>query len=166
MAEVECLSEIAGDPETGWTSLAGSADALQWEAKLIATAPDRAAALAERVGGDLLSRTSEARNAATKYLERCRAAGSTIDEMLRQLKSQARERQLREANRVLSRSIIWEANQQVFYEVAALAISLFVREVEGDENWLVGREADSVTDRGLLIRTQLMASKLMGETGW
>jgi hypothetical protein len=166
MAEVKCLFEVASDRETGSTTLVGAEDALQWEAKLIAIAPSRAAAFADQVGEELLSKTSEARTAAKKYLERCQSAGSTTEEMLSRLKSQADENQLREAKRILGQSIIWNENQQVFYEIAALAISLFVGEVEGDEKWLVGREADSGTDRGLLIRTQLMASKLMGEPGW
>src|SRR5437016_441907 len=32
MAEVECLTEIASDPKTGWTALAGEPDAIDWEA--------------------------------------------------------------------------------------------------------------------------------------
>src|SRR5207253_10387517 len=119
-----------------------------------------------RVGDDLLSRTNEARTAATKYLARCYAAGSTPEEMLSKLTSQADESQLRETNRLMNRCIIWTADAQVFYHVAAVAISLFVGEEEGNEDWLVGREADGGEDRGLLIRLQVMASKLGCEPGW
>jgi len=168
MAEYVPLIEIASETETGWTKLANEADAVQWESKLFAVAPLRVVELANEVGDELLSRTSEARTAATEYLAKCYAAGSTPLEMLSKLTAQADDSHLSEANRVLSRPIICIPDGRVFYHVAALAISLFAREVEGDKNWLVGREPNTWKweDRGLMVRLQIMASKLACEPGW
>jgi hypothetical protein len=166
MAEVECLSEIANDPERGCAKLAGSLDARQWETKLIATAPARAAAFADSVGPQLLASTSDPRNAAAKYLARCRAAGSTPEGMLSHLGSQANDGQLRRSQRIASGSIIWNHEHLDFYEIAALAITLFFEEVEGDKYWLVGPDGETTKDPGLRFRMQLIAGQLIGEPGW
>jgi hypothetical protein len=168
MAEYVPLTEIASDVHTGWTKLVTQAEAIAWESKLIEAAPIRATELANQVGDALLSRTGEARGAANQYLARCAAVGSTPQEMLNKLTSQADQFMLHEAKRIVSRPIVCIPDGALFYQVAALAISLFSEEIEGDKNWLVGREPDAASeeDRGLMVRLQVMASRLACEPGW
>jgi hypothetical protein len=88
--------------------------------------------------------------------------------MLSKLTDQASQLQLDEASRVMSRSIICIPEGRIFYQVAALAISIRAAQVEGDKNWLAGREPNTWEweDRGLIVRLQIMASKLVCEPGW
>jgi hypothetical protein len=166
MAEVLCLTEIASEPETGWTALADKAAGLEWESKFCAVAPTRANEFAARVGPTLLASTKQARDASNQYLERCRLFGPTTQEMLLSMKARMSGRQESECQRIMKRPIICIPNGKEFYDVAVHAIALYAGEVEGDPHWFEGKKPDFDDDRGPMIRLQFIASKLAMEPGW
>ena len=123
-------------------------------------APLELTSLREAEGKDLLEETAPARAAADAYL-------ALIDHLgAKRIASMLSPRNEIEIKRIFEQSFVCIPGGYPVYLLSWQAIAIGCKTIEGDEEWIVGRDADSWEDRELMIRLQIMASRLSGEIGW
>jgi hypothetical protein len=165
LAESVCLIDVAGDPESGWSTISHKEETMAWEASLALHGPRRAMEMSALSGGRPLSQTHDARAAAARYLAKL-PRSFDVQHVTGSLRMIATKSQVAEADRVIRSPIICIPDGRRYYETAALLIAIYSDEVEACPGWLNGRDPDSATDRGLMTRLQFMASVLACEPGW
>jgi hypothetical protein len=165
MGETRCLTEIAAEPD-GWTFLSGKADAEKWEDQLARVGPQQAHAMCVEHGPRIASSTLAVRDLGRGCLESCRKLAASPKELLAAINSQAQGWQLEEWKRILRCRVPVFPNEDLFHEIAVLAIVVHSGKLKGDARWFVGKDPDSAEDRELMILIQFMASILAGEPAW
>jgi hypothetical protein len=176
MGDSRCLvNELLADG-AGHRDVRKREDALDWETRLIATAPAACAAFAQEHAPRILAATAAARAASEHYLGLAGFPESSLDESRRMLRAACTSAQLREADRVWKYAYAFEGGE-VPYEVAALAVVLHCGAVDNDPELTLGRPENEgkpdlpeypgrKTDVVLLTRLHYMASKLARQPGW
>ncbi|MEZ6128793.1 MAG: hypothetical protein R3C59_08935 [Planctomycetaceae bacterium] len=155
-----CLIEVATDAERGISQIHDDASLRALFARISEVAPSKCDILARDELARLLQETSAGRNAATKYLKLIEEFG--VDTIVDRVTTSAQT----EIARIQQHRFVCIPNGEDYYSLALQAIAVGCGQIEGDENWLVGRDADTSADRELMIRLQIMASRLAVETGW
>ncbi len=155
-----CLVELASDQSTGWTTLNNERSADAFIERIHLEAPKACRNLVDEAGTELLTATRAARNKSSQYLAILERVGTN------RMREQISERGQAEVNRIMQQRIVCIPEGRVFYEVALQTIACYCGEVENDADWLRGRDADSMSDRELMIRLQIIASRLAREQGW
>lgn len=154
------LAEASDDGKSGSSSIKGVREFPAFLGRVSQYAIEKVDQLAHDDLAGLLSRTMVARKASQSYLKLIDSLGEgTIAD---RVPNDLRE----EIDRILQENIVCIPNGQQFYALALQAIAVGCGEIEGDNRWLVGRNADTADDRSLMVRLQIMASRLAKETGW
>lgn len=150
---------------TGHATIMHDEDAARWLAEMSAAGPLAARAACLKHGETLMASTAEVRKTAAAYLQKL-PAHCDIEQAIASLRGQATDSQCAQAAAWLSQRIIVIPGAAKLYEAACLLISLFQDDVEGEIGRFIGKEADDVPDRRLMLRLQYLASRIANETGW
>lgn len=156
----QCLTDVATDPRSGISQVHDDESLLSLFTRIGKTAPARCDLLAQQELEGLLRETSAARDAAAKYLKLIEELG--VDTIAHHASKSAHA----EIERIQKQRLVCIPNGDNYYDIALQAIAVGCGDIEGDENWLAGRDADAWDDRELMKRLQIMASRLAGEFGW
>ena len=157
------LDEIPGNCERGWRIINTTQEAKQWEIELANIGPQIAEQFGREYGNELLARTASARRARDKYLEYLGTV-MPLNKRVDELRSMADVTTARAALRLAE----FPGVRQVYesedvYELCALALLLFEREVETTPTNF--RTGNPLEDYELLWRIELLADHIFMETG-
>lgn len=155
-----CLIEVATNKELGITPLVGPDGQRLFFKQIRDVASRQCDVLARDALDGLLQQTERARIASTRYLDLISLLGE------HGISKRVSAMGQREIDRIRQQQFVCIPNGSHFYVLALQAIVVGCGEIEGDDQWLVGKNADSQTERELMMRLQIMASRLAGERGW
>lgn len=154
------LTCVAADRESCTTPINSENDVCSFIERVVENAPHEVEILAKNELNRLLSNTFAAREASEKYL-------AMIDELGNdEINSVMSTNVAAEIDRIKQQRYVMIPDGAHFYDLALKAIAFGCDKIEGDPNWLHGRDADAWDDRELMIRLQFMASRLANENGW
>jgi hypothetical protein len=150
---------------TGHSTILEKAAAFRWVAELATAAP--AAAVAARIGSGaaILESTSVLRSNCEAYLSKV-PPGTAMSERVDRLRAQATAQQRSESDAWRTQKVVIIPDGAIWYEAACLLIAIHQDDVEGERGRFVGKRADDIQDRGLMLRLQYLASRLANEPGW
>ena len=155
-----CLVSVATDTKRGITPLPNDDEVRKLFARIVEVAPGECDKLANEELEGLLDTTATARRAAKKYIDLIEKLGAE------QIANKVSPKAQAEISRIRKQRFVCIPNGEHHYVVALQAIAVGCAEIEGDGSWLMGRDADSWDDRELMVRLQIIASRLAGERGW
>lgn len=155
-----CLVAIASDKARGITPLPNDEAIRSLFERIRDFGPGECERLADEELDNLLQETATARAAAEKYLGLIEVCGEA------NITNRVLPDAQREIDRICQQRFVRIPNGERYYRLALQTIAVGCGDVEENDKWLVGRDADTAGDRGLMIRLQLMASRLASERGW
>ena len=162
------LSELCdGLPDVSYTLIESKDDAVNWERRVAGIAPARVKGVTAEKGEDILSRTEDARRAASRYVAMVRQVSDerVLEYLTYQLQQRTSVEQAKEADRVAGLARLpptygYGVNDAI--EAAALAIVLFGIEVEAPRNAFAGESPSRNAD--LRLRLDILADRLRSQS--